>query len=146
MEHKHCNSEISEFLQSLNMQIEVSNHQTNNWIYDVYRFRFSINDIDFAGKLTRPIKVKLRGIAGKESWSKSNLELGTFRTSVDGILHVDGYFELPKGTQVGQYGYLELKYKTKRRIGSRGRLSSRQTPRGLCARLHMQSRTQIQLQ
>jgi hypothetical protein len=128
------------------MQIEVSTHQTNNWIYDVYRFRFSINDIDFAGKLTYPVKVKLRGLAAKESWNKSNLELGTFRTSMDGILHVDGHFELPTGTQVGQYCYLELKYRTKRKIGSRGRRSSQRTPRGISARLHMQSRTQIQYQ
>lgn len=128
------------------MLVERTEHQTKNWIYDVFRFRFSINDIDLAGKLTRPVKVKLRGVAAKESWSKSNLELGTFRTTIDGILHVDGYFELPKGTQVGQHCHLELKYRTKRRIGSLGKCSSQRTPRGISTRLHMQSGTQIQFQ
>jgi hypothetical protein len=88
----------------------------------------------------------LRGIAAKECWSKSNLKLETFRTSVDGILHIDGNFELPKGTQVGQYYNLELKYKTKRSIGSRGKRSSQRAPRGISSRLHVQSGIQIQYQ
>jgi hypothetical protein len=93
------------------------NHQTNHWVYDVFNFKFSIDEIDFQGRLSRPVRVKLRGLKSPKSWDSSHLDIMSVRSNIDGYIILDGgFFELPIGTQVGQYCQLELKYRLVREI------------------------------
>lgn len=109
--------------------VERRNHNTEHWIYDVFYIKLSIDDVDLQGKLTRPVKVKLRGVKKPKSWQTSHLEIKSFRTNIDGLLNLDGTFEVPVGTYVGHRFCLELKYRLVRGLGHRANV------RGLSSRL-----------
>lgn len=98
------------------MLIDSKRQHTKHWVYDVFYFKFSIDEIDFQGRLSRPVRVKLYGLNNPKSWDSSHFDIGTLRTNIDGVLHLEGgFFELPIGTYVGQQCQLELKYRLNRK-------------------------------
>lgn len=110
------------------MLIDRKTQHTQHWVYDVSRFKFSIDEVDFQGRLSCPVRVKLYGLNHPKSWDSSILDIKTLRTNINGFIHLDGgfFFELPIGTFVGQQCQLELKYRLNRKTSLYSGAHSRQ--------------------
>lgn len=77
----------------------------------------TIYDVDFFGRLDKPIKLPLRWCTVRSGqrahcWEHTKLDLKTFRCTIDGWVS-PGYFELPKGLEVEKEIHLGITYKLK---------------------------------